>query len=480
MKGLLRCAVFALLLGLPLQAAAERLSAGERARALASGRVDADLLAAFDSGAAQRVLIVYAAEGDARSVGDRILAALPAGDFQPGPRFATTRALAGRLRPRGLSRLLDVPSIVRIGLDRPAVLPMSQSLPLVRLDELHSEGWLGQDGANTPVRVAFIDTGIDTDHPDLDQAVYAEKCFCSNNCCPPGNSPTGNSAEDDQNHGTWVAGVLASEGGNGAAPQGTAPEIELIAVKVIAANGNGVSSDAVLAFEWLRDNHPEVRVINISLGYGLYTGVCDSADASTLALAQPIDDLHDAGVLVVAPSGNNNSTTQILSPACLQNAMAVGAVYDANLGSRGPYPPCVDATTQADQIACWSNSTAQVDLVAPGDRITTTHRGGGTFNLAGTSLASPHVAGCAAVLRGIHPLVGIDHLWAALTTSPTILPDPKTTGPLSFPRLDCAAARHALPVPAVPALSPTTGSLLIALLAGAAGIGLRRRRSTSR
>ena len=138
------------------------------------------------------------------------------------------------------------------------------------------------------------------------------------------------------------------------------------------------------------NNHPEVNVVNMSLGTSeLFGGACDNATSYTSSYATAVNGLRQRGVLVFASAGNNKAQSAMAAPACVANVVSVGAVYDASLGSETFAGVCTDATTRADQVTCFSNSDAQTDLFAPGAITTSTGLGGGTSDYMGTSQASP-------------------------------------------------------------------------------------------
>jgi hypothetical protein len=125
------------------------------------------------------------------------------------------------------------------------------------------------------------------------------------------------------------------------------------------------------------------------------------------------------------------------APACVADAISVGAVYDANIGSAG-FSSCTDSTTAADQVTCFSNSNITTDIFAPGGPSTSAGIDGGTSTFFGTSQASPLAAACAALLLEAEPTTTAAALEAALEASPILVTD--TTNGIGFPRVDCHAA----------------------------------------
>jgi subtilisin family serine protease len=353
-------------------------------------------------------------------------------------RYHRVPALALELDAAALEILSREPSVRRIDLDVGGTGHMLQAAPLAHVTEAFNAGLTGAG-----VKVAVIDSGIDTDHADFAARIVAQQCFCADvpgavGCCPNGADTMSGpgSAEDDHGHGTNVSGILL--GGGSVAQRGAAPAANLVSVKVLDENNSFCcASDVVAALDWVRQNHPDTRVLNASLGTNaLFAGQCDAANSFTQALGLAVDNLAQNGTMVFVSSGNNGSSTSMGAPACVRNAIAVGAVWDANLGTQ-TILGCTE-TTAADKATCFTNSNAQVDLYAPGAAITSSGRGGGTSTFFGTSQAAPLTAGCAAVLRAAAPGATPAEIEAALEASPTTIVDAKNG--MSFPRLDCAAA----------------------------------------
>jgi subtilisin family serine protease len=234
-----------------------------------------------------------------------------------------------------------------------------------------------------------------------------------------------------------VSGIITSAGI--VAPQGGAPDAGIVAVKTLSDVGIGNVSDDLMALDWIINEQPGVDLINMSLGTGtLFLGECDQANAVTMAYAAALGTLRAKGVLVFAASGNEASGTGMPAPACVADAISVGAVYDANIGGPINFAVCTDLTTAPDQVTCFSNSNETTDLFAPGAPTTSTGVGGGTSTFFGTSQACPLAAACAALLLEAAPTTTAAELEAALEASPTLVTD--TTNGLDFPRVDCLAA----------------------------------------
>lgn len=353
-------------------------------------------------------------------------------EFRVTATFANLSAVSGFVSYEGLKKLARDYRVQRIDFDIPGQMALAESTDLVHAREVQSMGITGQG-----VTVAVLDTGIDSDHPDLVDDIVAQRCFCANadgsGCCP-GGGIEGPSAEDEQGHGTHVSGIIT--GGGRVAPRGMAPDADLVAVRVLDKNGAASSGTQFLkSFDWILSSQPAVRVVNASLTFGSFPGVCDSASALTLALAQAINSLRARGTLTVASAGNNANKSEIGAPACISAAIAVGAVYDGNVGtiSFG----CTDGSTSADKITCFSNSSSAIDLLAPGAAIVASGMGGDVAGFAGTSQAAPHVAGALALLLQAKPTATADQLEAALKASGQPLTD---SNGITSPRIEVRSA----------------------------------------
>ncbi len=261
------------------------------------------------------------------------------------------------------------------------------------------------------VRVVVLDTGVERSHPDLDGGVVAEKCFVLGGCAPDGGD-TGDEAPETSGHGTHVTGIITGDGH--VAPRGVAPDAEVIVVRVFNGQLVGRVSDWVAALDWVLAHHAEwsVRVVNMSLGTdAAWPGDCD---AEQPALAEVVARLRAVGVAVFAASGNEARADGMTAPACVAGVLSVGAVYDADLGREpdtGSYSSgCADEHADAGKVVCFSNVSAGLDLLAPGSRIRSSSPGGRAGERRGTSQASPHAAGLAALLFELDPRLGVDAL----------------------------------------------------------------------
>jgi serine protease len=204
------------------------------------------------------------------------------------------------------------------------------------------------------VRAYVIDTGIRTTHNDF--GGRAQHGYTAIN--------DGNGSNDCNGHGTHVAGTI------GGTVWGVAKGVTLIAVRVLNCQGSGTSSGVIAGMDWVTSNHVKPAVANMSLGGGASTATDDA-----------VNRMHNAGVTVVVAAGNSNANACNYSPARAPNAITVGA------------------TTSTDARASYSNFGSCLDLFAPGSSITSAWYTSNTATntISGTSMASPHVAGVAAL-----------------------------------------------------------------------------------
>ena len=209
------------------------------------------------------------------------------------------------------------------------------------------------------VKVAIIDTGIDLNQTDL--KVAGNVTFVAGT----------SSGQDDNGHGTHVAGTVAALG-NGTGVVGVAPGAALYAVKVLDRNGSGSISGVVSGIQWAVTN--KMQVINMSLG--------TSSDYTTLHTA--CDAAYAAGIVIVAAAGNSGNSygtgVNVLYPAAYDSVIAVAA------------------TDSTNSRASFSSTGPKVELAAPGVNVLSTCLGGSYCTMSGTSMASPHVAGVAALV----------------------------------------------------------------------------------
>jgi len=373
----------------------------------------------------------------------RVLAAVPTGEFAVARSYRMVSAVAGEVTQEGLAALLESPDVARVDLDVGGQGALGESLRMVGAHDLAEQGVDGHG-----VVVAIVDSGIDGGHPDLEGALIGEFCACENEdgsgCCPDGSREQSGegSAVDDWGHGTAVAGVVRSSGQ--VAPRGVAPAVELVGVKVLDQDGIFAwSSQVVAGLDWLLAERDDVDVVNMSLGtFARYDGHCDEEEAWILAFAEAIEGLRARGTLSFACTGNEAEAHEMEVPACVESTVAVGAVYDEDFDTFAS-GVCVDTDAAAGAVCCFSNSSPALDLVAPGAWITTSDPGSSTRTGWGTSYASPHAAGAAALLIQLDPELMPDDIEAMLKTGGVLAFDDRTG--LEHPSLSVSGAIRLLP-----------------------------------
>ncbi|WP_341359195.1 S8 family serine peptidase [Georgenia sp. M64] len=258
-----------------------------------------------------------------------------------------------------------------------AVQPLPASGELWGLDRIDQlalplDNTYGYDETGDGVTVYVIDTGIDTAHWDLGgRATNVYDAF-------------GGTGQDENGHGTQVAGIIGGE------LFGVAKEVTLAGVRVLDANGDGAYSGVIAALDVVAQTSARPAVANLSL-VGPYS----------LALNQAVSRLSDSGVAVVVAAGNTSVDVAGLSPASAPAAITVAA------------------TDRYDRRASYSNYGSAIDLYAPGTGIASATLDGNAVIASGTSMAAPHVAGVAALYKGRFGDVPSAELAAQLTASAT-------------------------------------------------------------
>ena len=305
-------------------------------------------------------------DGLARSVagfGQRFPDMTIGSTFQSGVKGFSARIPEARLRA-----LLEDPRIDFIEPDQ--VASVCSTATMQTLD--WGTNYIGGDSSSTisgnrtgtvsGVEVFIVDTGIDPTHSDLNVV---------------GGINYGNTARDstawfdEHGHGTHVAGIVGARD-NSAWTVGVAPGIRLFSVRVFGSSGTGATSTIIRGLDWiqrqraLRPTTP--MVVNMSL-------VC----SASLALDRNVEALIDSGITVVVAAGNSSTLASNYSPARVADAITVAA--------------CSSTGT----LATFSNYGSVVDLIAPGVSILSTRWQGGVVRKSGTSMATPHVAGAAAL-----------------------------------------------------------------------------------
>ncbi|RFC70830.1 S8 family serine peptidase [Streptomyces sp. AcE210] len=265
--------------------------------------------------------------------------------------------------------------VSKVWLDAKVTSTMAESNAQIGTDAAWSAGVTGKG-----VKVAVLDTGIDASHPDFAGQIAASQDFTGSKY----------GTDDKQGHGTHTASTVA---GTGAASdgkeRGVAPDAQLLIGKVLNDSGSGSESMIISGMQWALDNGADV--VSMSIGT---SGASDCTDP----IAQAAESLaaQDKALFVIA-AGNIGTAESITSPGCAPSALTVGAV-DAD-----------DETASFSSRGTVKNvHTTKPEIAAPGVGILAAHAGvhsgaGAYQRMSGTSMATPHVAGAAALLKQRHP-----------------------------------------------------------------------------
>jgi MYXO-CTERM domain-containing protein len=364
-----------------------------------------------------------------------VLSALKGGDYTVESSWSHVNGFIASVGSDSLKVLRAHPKVLAVGpVGGAARAMLAQSVALIGGAAAHDQDWNGEN-----VKIAIIDSGVDSDHDDLRGAVVDEHCFCPN-CCPDGSSEMEGkgAAKDEFFHGTHVAGIAVGRGM--VASMGMAPKAKIVAVRILDKNGNAEdAAQQISGLNWVLEHHPDTKAVNFSITSGaLFNGACDDSEAWTMMFSDALAALHANGTLVFAAPGNNANKSQMGVPACLEKAVSVGAVCDSDFG---PFElaVCSDPSTQADLVTCYSNSSPMLDIYAPGSVITAANLGGGTRDLHGTSMSTPHATGAAALLWQANPDLSADEVENLLKDTGVTVSDPRAGG-IERPRIDVSAA----------------------------------------
>jgi subtilisin family serine protease len=299
-------------------------------------------------------------------------------------RFVYDAALSGfaaSLPDQALNGLVHNPNVEYIEVDQVVTIDTSQTPATWGIDRIDQRALplnntYSYNYTGTGVTAYIIDTGI----------LAAHKEFGGRASVGIDTVGDGRNGVDCNGHGTHVAGTV------GGATYGVAKGVNLVAVRVLNCSGSGTTSGVIAGINWVTSNHIDPAVANMSLGGGASTSL-DTAVKNSI----------NAGVTYAIAAGNNNKDACRYSPARVPAALTVGA------------------TTNTDSRASYSNYGSCVDLFAPGSSITSAWIGSNsaTATISGTSMATPHVTGVAALYLQAHPTASPAAVAGGITSTAT-------------------------------------------------------------
>jgi len=355
-----------------------------------------------------RYIVVLVPGGDANAIAEEHRSRHGA---QVG--FVYQHALKGysaQMSAEAAERITKDPRVAYVEVDLPQhAFGQTLGTGVDRIDgELNTTAKIDGVDERVDVDVAIIDTGVDLDHPDLN-VVSSTKCSGGG---PMNKKCTDGAGDDDNGHGSHVAGITAAID-NGVGIVGVAPGARIHAVKVLDSRGSGYTSWIIAGIDWVTARSATIEVANMSLGGGGYTASYQTAVKNSVA----------KGVVYMVAAGNSAKdvygadgtfgTSDDTQPAAFPEVATISALADADgkpgglATTRTAFSICTE--DKDDSLACFSNYSrsatnnpvvspgAKIDLALPGYLIYSTYKSGGYATVSGTSQASPHAAGLAAL-----------------------------------------------------------------------------------
>ncbi len=413
---------------------------------------------------------------------EHVLNALEQKQFQLKHRFENILGFSGEATLQAIDGLAKMDGVELIEEDKKAYKNTSEGIPLIGGDGLHSMGYYGSG-----ISIAICDTGVDYSHPELGGGGFPNSKVI-------GGYDLGDSDSDPmdcEGHGTAAAGIAAGDSGGGYGG-GVAPSAKIYALKIISGcGGSAYFSDIAAAWDWCvthknDDPNNPIMIISTSFGGDYFTTPCDATYPTMAASAA---NAIANGITVFVSSGNDGLCDGMGAPACLTDAISVGAVYDANIGQYPPSGyvgcisngscvgytsgcPCdekcyVDGATAMDQVTTYSNSASFLDILAASNCATTTDIvGSGGYDsgnydscFGGTSAACPYAAGAGAILQNYAKsqtgvFITPAQLKSALVTYGDSVTDYKNG--LSHPRINVLASTAAIGGPVTTTIGSST------------------------
>lgn len=366
--------------------------------------------------------------------------------------------MAMEIDEAALGTLASVPEVANIYPDFTLAPTLDFSVPHIGAPTAWSFGFTGAGQT-----IAILDTGVQSSHPFLSGKIVSQACYSSDtnksvSFCPGtwGTTAVGSGLNcgpsvEGCDHGTHVAGIAA---GSGPSFDGVAPDADIISIQVFSrfegeADCGGIHQFCALAWfsdvlaglqrvYFLRNTH-SIAVANLSLGAGIYSSFCNNVYP---AMNVAINNLRSVGIATVISAGNGSNSNGLSFPACISNAISVGATDDG------------------DEVAGFSNSDTMLSLLAPGSGILSSVPSGGYESMSGTSMAAPHVAGAWALLKDVNPNLTVAQALSILQGTGRVITDARNNVIRSLIQVD-GAAILASPKPLAPGqLSPVANAII--------------------
>lgn len=370
-------------------------------------------------------------------------------------RFKYIPYLAMEVEAAALEALVSDPEVLSIEEDKLLKPMLEESVPLVGAPQAWSQGFSGAGQT-----IAIVDTGVDKHHRFLAGKVVSEACYSGSgrgeSLCPGGvtqSTRTGSGvpcSDPDLSrcfHGTHMAGIAA---GRGPDFSGVARDAGLISIQVFSKLGpddcpdeeeeeeesaepcmRSSLTDQISGLERVLElsDRFDVAAVNLSLGtVETFPAACDNFSPSYKAI---VDNLRAVGIAAVSSSGNEESSTGINFPGCISSVVSVGSTDDGSSGFD-------DSETTRDDVSNFSNSSPELDLMAPGRWITSSYPENRYATAFGTSLAVPHVTGAWAVLKSKAPNASVEQVLSVLKSTGVSITDSRNKITRSRIRVDAA------------------------------------------
>ncbi|MEM7231531.1 MAG: S8 family serine peptidase [Planctomycetota bacterium] len=290
------------------------------------------------------------------------------------------------------------PAVRRLVPDRVVEGELYDSLATLGVDRVHEAGFRGEGAV-----IAILDSGIDTTHSAFAGRIIHEKKFLFEGFTIE------DEALDVHGHGTHVSGIAAGRGNGVDLPDGVAPDASIVAIQVLDSRNLGFESDYTRGIEHVVEMHEAANGIHIdavNMSFGGARAFATECSAQNLAMSRAAERARELGIVLFSSAGNLGDVEALTAPACLRDVLAVGA------------------TTELDgelEIAEFSARGEMIDYVAPGDSIVSIALGGNVRTRSGSSMASPHLTGFVALLRGANAELTYEEIREVLDTTSTVI-----------------------------------------------------------